>query len=91
MLQLVNITKLKTGQHELRLNDNGIVKVFLVVYDEEFVPHIKKVSDDFRAILVNNPQATQEIIQAIQNFNKDAFLQFQPLTEWQSEKELQTA
>ena len=91
MLQLVNITKLKTGQHELRLNDNGIVKVFLVVYDDEFVPHIKKVPDELRAILVNNPQATQEIIQAIQNFNKDVFLQFQPLTEWQSEKELQAA
>ncbi len=87
MLKLVKITRRKTGLHELVIEKNGISLGYSVEYSEVFVPHISNVSDKLRAFLVNNPQANQEIIRAIQDFNAGEFLPIN-VTEWQEVQEL---
>lgn len=66
IIKLLNLLKLKDSTYRLTLEADGQKTKHRIVYDDNFVPRITKVDDRLRPILVNNPQATQQIIQSIQ-------------------------
>ncbi len=90
-LHLLNAVKVKENSFRLTLQINNQTKTFQVKFEQDFVPRMFDVEDDFRQILVGNPQAAQEIIQTISEINDDKLLIFPiNLAVWQNVSELQT-
>ena len=66
IIKLLNLVKLKNSTYRLTLETDGQKTKHRIVFDNSFVPRISEVDDRLRPILVNNPQAAQQIIQSIQ-------------------------
>lgn len=66
IIKLLNLAKLKDSAYRLTLETDGQKTKHRIVFDADFVPRISEVDDLLRPILVNNPQAAQQIIQSIQ-------------------------
>lgn len=64
-IKLLNLVKLENSAYSLTLETDGKKTKHRIVFDDDFVPRISEVDNRLRPILVNNPQAAQQIIQSI--------------------------
>ncbi len=87
IIKLLNLAKLEDSAYRLTLEINGQKTKHRIVFDNNFVPRISEADDRLRPILVNNPQAAQQIIQSIQK-TADGEKVLLPirLTSWKEEK-----
>jgi hypothetical protein len=86
IIKLLNLAKLKDSAYRLTLETNGQKTKHRIVFVDDFVPRISEVDERLRPILVNNPQAAQQIIQSIQKTSKGEEIAFPiRLINWKEE------